>query len=233
MDFENVRGVEEYQHGGPKQSYFSPYSFNGGTIVAVAGEDFSVIASDTRLSEGFSIHTRDQSKSYQLTKTTVLGACGFHGDVLTLTKLLKARMKMYEHTHNKKMTTGAVAAMLSTVLYYRRFFPFYVYNIVAGLDDEGKGCVYSFDPVGSYEREPYRAGGSSSAMLQPLLDNQVGFKNVPKENKVSLGKEEVVRLIRDGFISAAERDIYTGDAVHISVITKDGVESVKFPLRQD
>ena len=37
----------------------------------------------------------------------------------------------------------------------------------------GKGCVYSFDPVGSYEREPYRAGGSSSSMLQPLLDNQV------------------------------------------------------------
>jgi len=37
----------------------------------------------------------------------------------------------------------------------------------------GKGCVYSFDPVGSYERETYRAGGSSASMLQPLLDNQV------------------------------------------------------------
>lgn len=39
----------------------------------------------------------------------------------------------------------------------------------------GKGCVFSFDPVGSYERETYRAGGSASAMLQPLLDNQVFF----------------------------------------------------------
>jgi len=37
----------------------------------------------------------------------------------------------------------------------------------------GKGCVYSFDPVGSYEREVYRAGGSAGAILQPLLDNQV------------------------------------------------------------
>ena len=64
------------------------------TIVAVAGDDFSVIASDTRLSEGFSIHSRDVSKLYNMTKTTVLGACGFHGDVLTLTKLLKARMKV-------------------------------------------------------------------------------------------------------------------------------------------
>ena len=37
----------------------------------------------------------------------------------------------------------------------------------------GKGCVFSFDPVGSYEREVYRAGGSAASMLQPLLDNQV------------------------------------------------------------
>ena len=37
----------------------------------------------------------------------------------------------------------------------------------------GKGAVYSFDPVGSYERETYRAGGSAGAILQPLLDNQV------------------------------------------------------------
>ena len=73
--------------------------------------------------------------------------------------------------------------------------------------------------------------GCTSFFLLVLF--QVGFKNLPKGERVSLNKEEVVRLIRDGFISAAERDIYTGDAVHISVITKDGVESVKYPLRRD
>ena len=36
------------------------------TILAIAGEDFSVIASDTRLSEGFQIYTRESPKSYQL-----------------------------------------------------------------------------------------------------------------------------------------------------------------------
>lgn len=35
--------------------------------------------------------------------------------------------------------------------------------------------MYSFDPVGSYERERFRAGGSAAAMLQPLLDNQVNY----------------------------------------------------------
>lgn len=45
---------------------------------------------------------------------------------------------MYKHSNNKTMTTGAIAAMLSTILYSRRFFPYYVYNIIGGLDEEGK-----------------------------------------------------------------------------------------------
>ncbi|XP_076092657.1 proteasome subunit beta type-1-B-like [Mytilus galloprovincialis] len=141
--------------------------------------------------------------------------------------------QMYEHEHNKKMSTTAVAAMLSIMLYSRRFFPFYVYNIVAGLDEEGKGCVFSFDPVGSYERETYRAGGSASAMLQPLLDNQIGFKNQHGVTKTPLSQEKAIKLVKDVFISAAERDIYTGDAIVLNLITKDGVKVETFPLRRD
>ena len=43
--------------------------------------------------------------------------------------------------------------------------------------DNFTGCVFSYDPVGSYERETYRACGSASAIIQPLLDNQLGYKN--------------------------------------------------------
>jgi len=71
------------------------------------------------------------------------------------------------------MPTLAVAQMLSIALYYKRFFPYYLSNIVAGLDSEGKGCVFSYDPIGNFERSTYRAAGSSGALLQPLLDNQV------------------------------------------------------------
>lgn len=212
---------------------FNPYSFNGGTILALAGDDFSIVASDSRLSEGFMIHTRDCPKAYQLTKTTVLASVGFHGDVLTLTKILEARVKMYEHEHHSQMSTNAAAAMLSTILYYRRFFPYYTYNVIAGIDEEGKGCVYSFDPVGSYERETYRAAGSAGAILQPLLDNQIGYKNQNNIKKESLTVERAKRLVKDVFISAAERDIYTGDTLFINIITRDEVKVEKFPLRKD
>lgn len=50
----------------PQQRQFNPYSENGGTILAIAGADFSVIAGDTRQSEGYSIQTRYAPKVFRL-----------------------------------------------------------------------------------------------------------------------------------------------------------------------
>ena len=50
----------------PQQRQFNPYTDNGGTILAIAGADFSVIAGDTRQSEGYSIQTRYAPKVFRL-----------------------------------------------------------------------------------------------------------------------------------------------------------------------
>lgn len=169
------------------------------------------------------------------TETTVLGCTGCWCDVLTFTKVLEARLKMYRYEHNRIMSTPAAAQMLAIQLYSKRFFPYYISNILVGLDADGKGAVYSYDPVGHMEKHTYRAGGSSAALLQPLLDNQVGLKNmelVPEEKR-KMSKEAAVTLIKDAFTSAGERDIYCGDSVLIRVVTKDGIADEVFPLRQD
>ena len=123
----------------PLERRWSPYSDNGGSTVAVAGEDFVVIASDTRLTNGgFGILSRQIPKMFQLTDESVLAACGCWADVLTLTKLINARIQMYKYTHNRSMKTPATAQMLANMLYSKRFFPYSVRNILAGLDDEGE-----------------------------------------------------------------------------------------------
>jgi len=232
-------GLGQYGTAGPRSAPgFNPYVLNGGTIMAMAGDDYAVVGTDSRLSQGYMIHTRHCSKTYQLTKKTFLACAGFHGDVLTLTKNLEIRLKMYEHEHNEEMSTEAIAAMLSTMLYYRRFFPYYVYNIIGGIDSQGKGCVFSYDPVGSYEREEYRAAGTAGAILQPLLDNQIGLKNqqqYPLEAKhPSMDVTRAVALVKDVFTSAAEREIYTGDSVDIAVVKGDGTsDRLRYDLRKD
>jgi len=218
---------------GIKTVPFSPYDDNGGSLIAIAGDDFALLASDTRLSTGFSIYTREQSKLFRLSDTTVLGCAGCWCDALTLARILEARMQMYLHEHQRPMSTPAVAQMLSTLLYYKRFFPYYVANLLAGLDEEGKGCVYSYDPVGSYDRVQYKASGSAGALLLPFLDNQIGYNNMENVTPEPVNIPKAKQILKDAFISAAERDIYTGDSLYISIITKDGIQEEKFALRRD
>jgi len=86
---------------------------------------------------------------------------------------LKQRLELYRHAHGSSMPLHSIARLISTMLYGKRFFPYYVYNILGGVDEQGRGAVYSFDPVGSYEREFCRAAGAAQSLLQPFLDSQV------------------------------------------------------------
>lgn len=213
--------------------FFSQQKKKHRNVVAVAGEDFAVIAADTRLSSGYSIHTRSQNKLFKLSESSVLGTSGCWPDSLAFTSLVNARIQSYKHIHNKSMSTTALAQMISIMMYQRRFFPYYVSNVLAGVDSDGKGCVYSYDPIGHCERALYRAGGSAGPLLQPILDNQIGYKNQQGVEKIPVTPEKAVALIKDVFISAAERDIFTGDSVIIQIITKEGIKEEVLPLRRD
>lgn len=62
---------------------------------------------------------------------------------------------------------------------------------------------------------------------------QIGGKNQVGVDVPALTVEKAVALCKDVFISAAERDIYTGDAVKVQVVSKDGVKEEIFALRRD
>lgn len=51
-----------------------------------------MVASDTRLSRGFNILSREQGKVFNLTPKTMLASTGCWADVLTLNKVLQARL---------------------------------------------------------------------------------------------------------------------------------------------
>jgi 20S proteasome subunit beta 6 len=115
---------------------------------------------------------------------------------------------------------------------------------LGGLDEEGHGAVYSYDPVGSYEREQCRAAGAAASLIMPFLDNQVNFKNqympgsgeghalVERERK-PLARKDVEDLVKDAFDSAVERHIEVGDGLQMMIITKNGIEEIYKPLKKD
>lgn len=166
------------------------------------------------------------------TSKCVIATGGCFTDVATLHKLLSTRIHMYKLAHELEMSSTAIAQMLSTMLYGRRFFPFYAFNVVAGLDKDGKGAVFTYDAVGSYERVKTAAQGAGQKLMIPLLDNLMGRKH-RLDPAAAPTLAEVKETVKECFVTAGERDIYTGDAIEIFVITKAGVDREVFSLKAD
>ncbi|XP_020393836.1 proteasome subunit beta type-1 [Zea mays] len=145
---------------------------------------------------------------------------GFQGDIKALHKNLAVRELLYQHQHNKRMSCPAMAQLLSNTLYYKCFFPYYAFNVLGGLDSEGKGCVFAYDAVGSYERTIYSAQGTRSTLIMPVLNNQLKspshillparkYFQCAQDAVTPLSESEAIDLIKVVFASATERDIYT------------------------
>ena len=66
----------------------------------------------------------------------------------------------------------------------------------------------------------------------PLLDELVGHKN-RTDPAPELTAERAVDMVKEAFITAGERDIYTGDSIEIYIITLDGVKKEVFDLKKD
>merc|ERR1712224_20327 len=143
--------------------------------------------------------------------------CGMKADAITLHKVLAARIKIYKFDHGKEPTITGIAQMLSTILYGKRFFPYYTFNILSGIDGNGKGACYHYDAIGSFERVDYTTSGSGSSLAHPVVDALVQQENIAdnKKRTSELELNEILDLCRDTMTSTGERDIYTGDACDI------------------
>jgi 20S proteasome subunit beta 6 len=120
----------------------------------------------------------------------------------------------------------------SNTLYGKRFFPYYTFNLLCGLDENNHGKIFAYDAIGSFDTINYGCKGSGQQLIQPLLDQQMQGYN-KKNPKIPQTKEEVMDLLLDAFHSATERDIYTGDQLEMIIIEPSGVKTLYFPLRKD
>jgi len=113
-----------------KELSFNPYQNNSGNVLAIGAPGCCIVAGDTRLSNGYSIVSRDTTKIVKLTNDCVIATSGMYADFNALTKLMHAKLKMYEFNIGRQASLKSVAQLLSTTLYGKRFFPYYTFNIM-------------------------------------------------------------------------------------------------------
>ena len=219
--------IQEKEQNKEIRQQYNPYVNNNGSVLGFIGDNYIMLASDTRLSIGYSILSRDSTKIFKLTDTVFLASSGMYADMIALYKHLKIRIELYQMSNKHEPGVENIAQLLSTTLYSRRFFPYYTFNILAGINSNGELKMFAYDAVGSHESLEYATNGSGKELMSPILDSVLKGGNKPNCEK---GK----RLALSAMNSCANRDIFTGDYMHlVTIFTNGKVEEEKFDLRKD
>ena len=135
--------------------------YNGSAIVAMAGENCIAIAADKRYGvRQLQTVSCNRQKIFQLTDQTFVGLAGLATDVQTMSQLLDFRIKLYSLREERTMQPKTVGNLISSMLYEKRFGPWFTEPVVAGLDKEGKPFMCAFDFIGAMSKaeEKFNAG---------------------------------------------------------------------------
>ncbi|ASJ02533.1 proteasome subunit beta [Thermococcus profundus] len=187
----------------------------GTTTVGVVCKDGVILAADRRATLGNMITSKEVTKVFQIDDHLGIAGAGLVGDILGLTRLLRAEAKLYRAKVGKEMSVKALATLLSNVLHGGRGYAYFAWFLVGGYDSAP--ALYSIDAAGGVTKEKFVAAGSGMEFALAILED--GFSE-------DMGLEEGIKLAARAVKAAIKRDVYTGEGVTLVTITKDGYKEL-------
>lgn len=102
-----------------------------------------------RLGANFQTVTCDFEKVFQISDKLFVGLTGLASDVLSVEQLLQFKCNIYKLKENRAIKPAAFSAMLSSLLYEKRFGPWFTEPIVAGLTEDDQPFLSGMDLIGA------------------------------------------------------------------------------------
>ena len=154
-------------------TFFATYSNNsdfnpdGGAAVAMVGKDCVAIACDLRLGLQSLTVSNNFPKIFQYAPSTYLGLTGLATDVSTVSDLMRYKVNMYRLREERQISPQTLANLVSSSLYERRFGPFFVSPVIAGINHTtGKPFICGFDSIGCIDfAKDFIVSGTASDQL--------------------------------------------------------------------
>ncbi|KAK7203644.1 nucleophile aminohydrolase [Myxozyma melibiosi] len=202
-----------------------PSSINGGAIVAMVGKDCVAIACDMRLGMQALTVSNDFPKIYQY-NNTFIGLAGLATDVLTLSEVFRYKVNMYNLREERDIEPETFANLVSSTLYEKRFGPYFVGPIVAGINSKtGKPYICGFDLIGCINfAKDFVVGGTTSHQLFGMCESLW---------EPDLEPEDLFETISQALMNAQDRDAMSGAGGLVYIITKDKIVKRLLKTRQD
>lgn len=199
--------------------------YNGAAIVGMSGKDCVAIAADRRFGIQGQMVANDFDKIFRMTDTLYVGLAGLATDVQTMSNLLEFRLGLYELREERQMSPQVLAKMLSSIMYEKRFGPYFVAPVVAGLDAKGQPFLSTSDSIGALATDDdFVVAGNVTENLNGMCESLY---------RKDMGPEELFETISQCIMSATDRNAITGNGAVVHVITKEGVITRELKGRQD
>ncbi|ORY90517.1 nucleophile aminohydrolase [Syncephalastrum racemosum] len=199
--------------------------YNGGSVVAMVGKECVAIAADKRLGQQFMTVSTDFQKIFQSTEKSFIGLPGLATDVLTLAERFRFKINMYKMREERDIEPKTLAHMVSSTLYERRFGPYFVEPVVAGLGKDNKPFICSMDLIGCINfAKDFVVSGTAGPNLYGMCESVW---------EPDLEPEDLFETISQALLNAQDRDALSGWGAVVHIITKDKIITRSLKGRQD
>ncbi|KAL1930337.1 hypothetical protein VTP01DRAFT_10499 [Rhizomucor pusillus] len=199
--------------------------YNGGSVVAMVGKNCVAIAADKRLGQQFMTVSTEFQKIFQGTEKTFIGLPGLATDVLTLAERFRFKINMYKMREERDIEPKTLAHMVSSTLYERRFGPYFVEPVIAGLDKKNQPFICSMDLIGCINfAKDFVVSGTAGPNLYGMCESLW---------EPDLEPEDLFETISQALLNAQDRDALSGWGAVVHVITPDKIITRTLKGRQD
>lgn len=146
---------------------------DGGACVAMVGKDCVAIACDLRLGLQALTVSNNFPKIFSYGQTVHLGLTGLATDVSTVSDLFRYKVNMYRLREEREIAPTTFANLVSSTLYEKRFGPYFVSPVVAGLEPKtGKPFICGFDSIGCIDfAKDFIVSGTATEQLFGMCES--------------------------------------------------------------
>lgn len=191
---------------------------HGTTTVGIVARNGVVVAADKRASMGYYVAHKKVRKIVRIDDHVVMTTAGLVADAQMLAAVLQYISRNYRIVTGKPISVRMLASYLSLILNSSKYYPYVVQLLLAGYDEAPR--LYAIEWFGDYVEERYAVTGSGSPIAIGIIES---------EYDSSIDVEKAVEIAVKAIRASIRRDAFTGEAVDVAVVTKDGIKEMSYP----
>ena len=200
-------------------------SYNGSCLIGMKGDHCAALATDRRYGVKFQMISCNFPKVFKIHDTLLLGLSGLATDIITFAKQMKMEANLYRLREHREIKPKVFANLVASSLYAKRFGPYFIEPIIAGLEEDGTPYIANTDLIGCIgDEDNFLCCGTGDEMLLGACESFY---------RDGMESEELFEVCAQSLMSGTDRDAYSGWGGVVYVITPQGITAKTLKTRMD